>query len=95
MNDFSLQIAAGILGAGLAAAFIKALAVLHRNRYQAPAPEPYAGFQTGAHADAGEQLRLDCHGQCGGTTTHEADGAGTATCFWCGATRPVPVPDEA
>ncbi|GAQ64100.1 hypothetical protein [Streptomyces scabiei] len=95
MNDASLQIAAVLSGAALAAAFIKALTILRRHRYQAPASEPYAGFQSGAHTGTGELLRLACQGDCPGTTTHEADGDGTAACFWCGAIRPVPVPDEA
>ncbi|MFM9473983.1 hypothetical protein ACKI1J_15735 [Streptomyces scabiei] len=94
--DASLHIAAALLGAALlAVAFIACRHVARRRgRYQGRTPAPHAGFQAAARYDTGEQMRLECQGRCGGTTTHEADGDGNAACFWCGTVRPVPAHDE-
>lgn len=94
--DASLQIAATLAGGAFAVAFIAALCIARgRRRYQGPAPEPYAGFRTGAHAGTGEFLQLACEGHCPGTTAHEITGDEGATCVLCGDTRTVPAPDPA
>ncbi|MDX3033018.1 hypothetical protein [Streptomyces scabiei] len=93
LTDASLHIAAFLLGGALLAAAATGLRSLRRRRYQGPASEPYAGFQTGART--GELLWLECHGHCPGTTTHEAAGDGEATCRLCGTARLVPAPDAA
>lgn len=94
LTDTAMQIAGGLLGAALAVAFIVALHGLRRRRYQGPFSEPYAGFQTGAHAEAGEQMWLECEGHCDGTTTHESNGDESATCVLCGTARSA-LPDFA
>ncbi|WP_086746174.1 MULTISPECIES: hypothetical protein [Actinomycetes] len=96
MIGASMTIAVCLLGGALAAAFIAGLRSLRRRRYQGPASEPYAGFQSGAHTGTGEFLQLECQGHCPGSTAHEVDGDGGATCVLCGATRSAtPAPHEA
>lgn len=90
LTDTSVHIAAALLGAAAAVAFIAALVALRRSRYQGPFAEPYAGFRTGT----GEFPRLACEGHCDGTTAHEVAGD-EATCVLCGTTRQVPAPDPA
>jgi hypothetical protein len=89
--DASLFIAV-LLGCTAAAVLIGALIAARHTRYQGRAPEPYAGFRTGARS--GELLLLECEGHCDGASAHETDGD-EATCVLCGATRQVPAPDPA
>lgn len=92
--DTGAHIAAFLLGAAAAAAFIATLVRLRRRRYQGPHTEPYAGFREAAHTSV-EFLELECQGHCPGATAHETDGGDEATCVLCGTTRRIPETDAA
>ncbi|MFI6274275.1 hypothetical protein [Streptomyces sp. NPDC050988] len=40
-----------------------------------------------SNSEGGRLVRLSCEGHCAGSTTHEDDGDGTATCRRCGTPR--------
>lgn len=94
LTDPSLFIAV-VLGCTAAAVVIGALIFARHAHYQGRTPEPYAGFRTGARADAGELVLLECEGHCDGACGHETAGDGTATCVLCGTARRLPAPDPA
>ncbi|MBP5922137.1 MULTISPECIES: hypothetical protein [Streptomyces] len=85
----SVQIATGLLSAAAGVAFASAthyLRILHR-----PAEAAYARF----HADDDTPTAAECEGTCEGSTEHEDDGDGGATCPGCGTPRRAPASDTA
>jgi hypothetical protein len=86
----SLGIAIVLLGLALGGVVITALIALRRARYRGQDAGPYAGFRdANGRVDNGHLVRLPCEGHCPGSTTHETDGAGGATCRLCGTPRNV------
>ncbi len=75
------QIAAGLLTAAASIAFASGTHYL-RSLYR-PDEATYARF----HTDD-TPLLAACEGTCPGSTGHEDDGEGTATCITCGTPRP-------
>jgi hypothetical protein len=78
------QIAAALLTAAASIAFASGTHYL-RNLHR-PARATYTRFHTD---DATPALLAECEGTCPGSTAHEDDGEGTATCTGCGTPRPT------
>lgn len=86
----SAQIATGLLGLAASIAFASGTHYLRNLRH--PASAVYARF----HTDTGAPpLVAECEGTCPGSTEHEEDGDGGATCPGCGTPRRAPAPDTA
>jgi hypothetical protein len=67
---------------GLAASVAFASGTHHLRTLRHPHAATYARFHTDPAPPA-----ADCEGTCAGSTTHEDDGDGTATCTGCGTPR--------
>lgn len=78
------QIAAGLLTAAASIAFASGTHYL-RSLYR-PDEATYARFHTD---NASYPPYAECEGTCPGSTPHEDDGEGTATCTGCGTPRPL------
>ncbi|WP_405960565.1 hypothetical protein OG235_24535 [Streptomyces sp. NBC_00024] len=85
----SAQIATGLLSAAASITFASVNNYL-RNLLR-PAEATYARF----HTDDATPLVAECEGTCEGSTEHEDDGEGGATCPGCGTPRQAPAPDTA
>lgn len=76
----------GVAGGVLVWALVERL---YRRLYP---PRRHAGFDA---TPDGPLVLLDCEGQCRGSTAHEPDGAGSATCITCGTPRVLAEPEHA
>lgn len=85
----SAQIATGLLTTAASITFASGTRYLHNLLH--PAEATYARFRT----DDTTPPATECEGTCPGSTEHEDDGEGGATCQGCGTPRQAPAPDTA
>jgi hypothetical protein len=84
----SLQIATSLLILAAGIAMVAAARALAASNY--PPRAEYAAFASDNSTDS--PLVAECEGTCAGSTEHEDDGDGTATCPGCGTPRHSPAP---